>query len=276
MNTNIWKLFSLKGRVALVTGGGQNLGYDMAEALAEAGADVAITSRHLDKAQRAAKQLRKRTGRAILPLQLDVTSEEDITRVVRAAIAWKKRLDILVNNAGSRNADATTTAKYFDNGLEHEPLRDWEATMHSYLRGTFLCAKHVLPQMKKQKRGSIINISSISGMVGRQRWVYDGSPGMVGNTTDYSAAKAGVLGFTIDLAAQVGESGIRVNAISPGGFERGQPKEFLKRYNLLTPLGRMGTDGLDMKGAVVYLASDASGYVTAHNLVVDGGFTATK
>jgi NAD(P)-dependent dehydrogenase (short-subunit alcohol dehydrogenase family) len=113
-------------------------------------------------------------------------------------------------------------------------------------------------------------------MVGRQRWVYEGSPGMVGNTTDYSAAKAGVLGFTIDLAAQVGKSGIRVNAISPGGFERGQPKEFLRRYNLLTPLGRMGTDGLDMKGAVVYFASDASSYVTAHNLVVDGGFTATK
>src|ERR1041384_6681488 len=141
MNTNIWKLFSLKGRVALVTGGGQNLGYDMAEALAEAGADVGITSRHLDKAQRAAKQLAKRTGRKILPLQLDVTSEQDIARVVRTAISWKSRLDVLVNNAGSRNADAKRTEGYFDNGLEHEPIGDWEATMASYLRGTFLCTK---------------------------------------------------------------------------------------------------------------------------------------
>src|SRR2546425_12402267 len=99
MNTNIWKLFSLKGRVALVTGGGQNLGYDMAEALAEAGADVVITSRHLDKVQRAAKRLAKHTGRKILPLELDVTSDADIARVVRAAVAWKNRLDILVNNA---------------------------------------------------------------------------------------------------------------------------------------------------------------------------------
>ena len=276
MNTNIWKLFSLKGRVALVTGGGQNLGYDMAEALAEAGADVAITSRHLEKTQKVAKHLAKRTGRKILPLQLDVTSEADIARVVRTAIAWKNRLDILVNNAGSRNADPKVTASYFDNGLEKQPIGDWEATFASYLRGTFLCTKYALPQMKKQKRGSIVNITSISGIVGRQRWVYEGSPGMVGNTTDYSAAKAGVIGFTIDLAAQVGKSGIRVNAIAPGGFERGQPKEFLKRYNLLTPLGRMGTDGLDLKGAVVYLASDASSYVTGHNLVVDGGFTTTK
>lgn len=276
MNTNIWKLFSLKGRVALVTGGGQNLGYYMAEALAEAGADVAITSRRLEKAERAAKQIAKRTGRRMLPLELDVTSEMDIARVVRTAIAWKDRLDILVNNAGSRNAKPQRVADYFDNGFEDEPIEDWDATFNSYLRGTVLCTQRVLPQMKKQKRGSIINIASISGIVGRQRWVYHGSPDMVGNTTDYSAAKAAVFGLTQDLAAQTGQSGIRVNAISPGGFLRGQPREFIKRYSLLTPLGRMGTDNLDLKGAVVYLASDASAYVTSHNLTVDGGFTTTK
>lgn len=276
MNNHIWKLFSLKGRVAMVTGGARTLGYDMAEALAEAGADLIITSRHLDHAQRSAKKLARRTGRKILPLEMDLSSVGSIERAMRAALAWRKRLDVLVNNGGGRNADPKVTAKYFNNGLEHEPIADWDATFATYLRGLFLCTKLAIPQMKKQKRGSIINIGSISGLVGRQRWVYDGSPGMVGNTSDYSAAKGGVLGFTMDLAAQTGQSGIRVNVISPGGFERGQPKEFIRRYNLLTPMGRMGTDGLDMKGAVVFLASDASGYVTAHNLVVDGGFSATK
>lgn len=276
MNTNIWKLFSLKNRVALVTGGARTLGYDMAEALAEAGADVVITSRTLENARRSARALARRTGRRILPLEMDLASEESIRRAVRAAIAWRKRLDILVNNGGTRNGDPRLTAKYFNNGLEHEPVAEWDSTFATYLRGTFLCAKYVLPQMKKQKKGTIINIASISGMVGRQRWVYKGSPGLVGNTSDYSAAKAGVIGFTRDLAAQVGESNIRVNVISPGGFARNTPAKFLKNYNLLTPLGRMGTDGLDMKGAIVYLASDASSYVTAHNLVVDGGFTATK
>src|SRR5204862_100353 len=126
-------------------------------------------------------------------------SEKDIERVVRAAIAWKNRLDVLVNNAGGRNADVKVVRRYFDNGFERQPTADWDATFQSYLRGTFLCTKYALPQMKKQKRGSIINIASISGMVGRQRWVYEGSPGMVGNTTDYSAAKAGMFGFTMDL-----------------------------------------------------------------------------
>lgn len=276
MSNHVSQLFSLKGRVALVTGGARTLGYDMAQALAEAGADVVITSRHVENARKTAKKLAKQTGRKILPLEMDLASDDSIHRAVQAAIAWRKRLDVLVNNGGGRNADPKIVATYFDGNIENEPLADWDATMATYLRGTFLCCKYALAQMKKQKRGSIINIASISGMVGRQRWVYEGSPGMVGNTSDYSAAKGGVLGFTRDLAAQVGKFGIRVNAISPGGFLRGQPKEFLRRYNLLTPLGRMGADGLDMKGAAVYLASDASGYVTAHNLVVDGGFTETK
>lgn len=276
MNTHISQLFSLKGRVALVTGGARTLGYDMAEALAEAGADVVITSRFLANAQRSARTLAKQTGRQILPLELDLASEESVQSAFRTAIAWKKRLDILINNGGSRKIQrfvSTPTVRYFAGRPEDEPVEDWDATMTTYLRGTFLCCKYVLPQMKKQKRGSIINIASVSGMVGRSRWVYERSPAMVGNTCDYSAAKAGILGLTMDLAAQVGRSGIRVNAISPGGFLRGQHKEFVKRFTLLTMLGRMGTDRLDLKGAAVYLAADASSYVTAHNLVVDGGFS---
>ena len=128
--------------------------------------------------------------------------------------------------------------------------------------------------MKPAGAGSIVIIASMSGMIGRDRWVYEGSPDMVPNMTVYSAAKSGLIGFMRDLAAENGCHGIRANCISPGGFERGQPEEFIRRYNRLTPLGRMGKDGTDLKGAVAFLASEAAAYVTGHNLAVDGGFTA--
>ncbi|MBU0607366.1 MAG: SDR family oxidoreductase, partial [Armatimonadetes bacterium] len=141
------------------------------------------------------------------------------------------------------------------------------------LRGTFLCCRAAVPIMKAQGVGSIVIIASISGMVGRDRWVYEGSPDMIPNMNVYSAAKSGLIGYMRDVAAENGKYGIRANCISPGGFERGQPEEFIRRYSKQTPLGRMGKDGTDLKGAVVYLASEASGYVTGVNLPVDGGFT---
>jgi NAD(P)-dependent dehydrogenase (short-subunit alcohol dehydrogenase family) len=125
--------------------------------------------------------------------------------------------------------------------------------------------------MKKQGSGSIINIASIAGIIGRDRRVYPVEMPM--QSTDYAAAKAGVIGLTRDLAAYLGPAGVRVNAISPGGFERGQLKEFIEAYSDKTPLRRMGRDGIDIKGAILFLSSEASAYVTGHNLVVDGGFT---
>jgi NAD(P)-dependent dehydrogenase (short-subunit alcohol dehydrogenase family) len=127
--------------------------------------------------------------------------------------------------------------------------------------------------MKKQGGGSIINMSSITALVGRDRWVYDESKDMVPVTSDYSAAKAGVIGLTLDMAAQVGSSGIRVNAVLPGGFRRdAHPPEFVKRYSSCTMLGRMGEFDSDLKGAILFLAADASRYVTGQQLIVDGGF----
>ena len=123
--------------------------------------------------------------------------------------------------------------------------------------------------------GSVVNIASVTSLLGRDRIVYEGLE-MTPNPIPYTAAKAGVIGLTYDAAAYLGKYGIRVNAVSPGGFQRNQPEKFVKAYSERTMLGRMGRDGMDLKGAVVFLASDAAGYITGHNLYVDGGFSRFK
>jgi NAD(P)-dependent dehydrogenase (short-subunit alcohol dehydrogenase family) len=263
---HIKELLDLSGKVAMVTGGAQNLGLDMAEALGDAGADLVITSREPAKAESTAARLRKYLAGKVLPLGLNVVDEESVAAAFAAVMAEYGRLDVLVCNAGGAKLTGGTST-------DTMAAADWDYVTEVNLRGTFLCCRAALPIMKVQGSGSIIVIASISGMVGRDRWVYGGSPDMVPNMTVYSAAKSGLIGFTRDLAAENGQFGVRVNAISPGGFERGQPEEFIKRYSKQTPLGRMGKDGTDLKGAVVFLASDAAGYVTGVNLPVDGGFT---
>lgn len=265
---HIKELFDLTGRVAMVTGGAQNLGLDMAEALAEAGADLVITSRLAEKAEAEAAELQTYVPVKVLPMGLDVSDEGSVRRAFERVKEEYGRLDVLVCNAGGARltgAGSSTDAMSVD---------DWDYVIRVNMRGAFLCCRAALGLMKPQGSGSIVIIASMSGMIGRDRWVYEGSPDMIPNMTAYSAAKSGLIGFMRDLAAENGKYGIRANCISPGGFERGQPDDFIKRYNKQTPLGRMGTDGKDLKGAVVYLASDAAGYVTGHNLAVDGGFTA--
>ncbi|MGD9497945.1 MAG: SDR family NAD(P)-dependent oxidoreductase [Armatimonadota bacterium] len=265
---HIRELFDLTGRVAMVTGGAQNLGLDMAEALGEAGADLAITSREQAKAQRAAAELTRHCGVRVLPLGMDILDAAAVEDAFARVMAQFSRLDVLVNNAGG--ARLTSGGVTTDERSPH----DFEHVIRLNILGTFNCCRVAVRIMKGQGGGSIINIGSISGMVGRDRWVYIDSPDMIPNMCDYSAAKGGIIAYTRDLAAENGKHGIRVNSISPGGFERGQPEEFIRRYNMHTMLGRMGRDGVDLKGAVVFLASDASAYVTGVNLPVDGGFTA--
>jgi NAD(P)-dependent dehydrogenase (short-subunit alcohol dehydrogenase family) len=228
---------------------------------------LAITSRQLDKAERAAADLRAGGAGRVLPLAMDLMEDASVGAAFAAVMTEYGRLDVLVCNAGgARLSGGGVTADTRD-------ISDFEYVITINLRGTFFCVRHALPLMKAQGGGSIITVGSISGMVGRDRWVYEGSPDMIPNMSDYSAAKSGIIGYTRDLAADNGAHGIRVNCISPGGFERGQPEEFIRRYSKQTPLGRMGKDGTDLKGAVVFLASDAAAYVTGQNLAVDGGFT---
>ena len=266
-------LFSMEGRVAIITGGSEKLGASMAEALGRAGATVVITSRSLEKARKGAEAITSRSASKIIPRALDLTREEAIEAFFAGIHREYGRIDVLINNASGRGIQSGS-AEYANGQPELQPLRDWEYTLYHNVTNAFLCCKHALPFMKESRRGSIINISSIAALVGRDRWVYGQSPAMIPNTSDYNAAKAAMIGFTKDLAAQVGTHGIRVNAIAPGGFQHpSQPREFIERYASRTMLGRMGCIESDLQGAALFLASDASAYVTAHTLVVDGGFT---
>jgi len=257
--------FSLKGKVALVTGGARTLGYDMAEALAEAGAELVITSRERERAQESAARLHRDFGVAVLPLALDVRRYEEVAARINEAHGWKGRIDVLVNNAGG--GVGTGSPDLFERSPD-----DIQALIDTNLVGMLYCCKEVGRIMAAQRSGKIINIASIAALVGRDRKMYERNA-MRAQPIDYAAAKAGVVGLTLDLAAYLAPYGVYVNCISPGGFERGQPAGFIRDYSERTALGRMGRDGVDIKAAALFLASAASDYVTGHNLVLDGGFT---
>ena len=263
MHKEIETLFDLRGRVAFVTGGARHLGYDAAAVLAAAGCNVVITSRQLDAAQASAAQLEKTYGVAALPLQLDHTDADNVTQAVQQAQAWQNRIDILVNNAGGGSGNG----RLFDRKTE-----DIDKLIATNLTGALYCCREAARLMVETGYGKIINIASIAGMVGRDRRMYD-KVDMIGQPIDYAAAKGGVIGMTLDLAGLLSPQGVYVNAISPGGFARQLSEGFVQAYSDRTPLGRMGRDGIDLKGAILFLASSASDYVTGHNLVVDGGFS---
>ena len=260
-------LYDLRGEIALVTGGSRNFGAEMALGLAEAGATVAITARELDRARKGAEELKKQTGYEFIPFELELTDEASVIRLFSEIKDRFGRLDVLINNAGGHSKTACGL-------LEKETLQGWHDFIESNMTGTFLMLREYARLMMPLRTGSVINVASMAGLVGRDRKIYGDD--MTPNPIAYSAAKAGMIGLTTDTAAYLGPYGIRVNAISPGGFERTQPEHFIRDYSELTMLKRMGRAGFDLKGAAVFLASDASGYITGHNLVIDGGFTKYK
>lgn len=263
------ELFDLRGKVALVTGGARDLGLDMAGVLAEAGCDLVITSRKLSSAQKTAAHLQTLYHRETLPLALDVKNPSDVKEVARQAAQFKGHIDILINNAGGGVPGSG------GNLFERTPEEILELVSINLL-GTLYCCREIGALMAEQGRGKIINIASIAALVGRDRRVYERAQ-MRGQPVDYAAAKSGIVGLTRDLAGLLGPKGVHVNCISPGGFNRGNlPPKFVEEYSDRTPLGRMGRDGIDLKGAALFLASPASDYVTGQNLVVDGGFTLWK
>lgn len=264
---DVWDLFKLDNKVAFITGGAKNLGYDMALSLAQAGADVAITSRSLQEAEQSAARITELTGRQAIGLQLDVKDVKQIEAAVDHTLAIYGKIDILVNNAG--NVVSTVDNAPF----EKRPLSEWQHVIDVNLTGVFLCSQYVVSRaMKPAQSGNIINISSVAGITGKDRRVYTNT-NIGGSTIDYHAAKAGVINMTKDMAVYLAPDGIRVNCISPGPFGRNQSENFVEAYSRQIPMGRFGIEGKEMNGAVVYLASEASSYVTGHNLVVDGGLT---
>jgi NAD(P)-dependent dehydrogenase (short-subunit alcohol dehydrogenase family) len=247
-------LFDLTGRVALITGGGAGLGRQMAEGLAEMGANLVLCARKQERCEQAAEELRG-LGVATLGLGCDVTSPESIQLVVDAVVARFGGIDILINNAGtSWGAPA-----------EEMSLQHWNKVIATNLTGTFLCSQAVGKIMIGQRRGKIINIASIAGMAG--------SPEAL-DAIGYSASKGGVITMTQDLARKWATHGIYVNAIAPGWFPTRMSSAVIERnreaFLKSIPLGRFGNDH-DLKGAAVFLASSASDYVTGQVLVVDGG-----
>lgn len=265
---HLHELSSLKGRVAVVTGGAQNFGLEIATGLGEAGADLAITSRDLAKATRIAADLATKLGVRVFPIAMDLVNEEAVKQAFVAIHEHYGRIDVLVNNAGGHVPGSS-------GDVIDENLAAWNGYVQANLTGTFLCTREAARFMAERQGGSIINIASITSLIGRDRGIYADCAGMK-NPVGYTAAKAGVLGLTFDAAADLARFGIRVNAISPGGFERGQPAAFVGRYSDRTMLGRMGRDGWDLKGPVAFLASEAARYITGQNLLVDGGFTHLK
>lgn len=250
-------LFDLTGRVAVITGGSVGLGRQMAEGLAEMGTHLVLCARKKDRCQQAAEELQKR-GVQVLALGCDVKDPASIRAVAGTAVKHFGRIDILVNNAGTSWGAPT----------EDMTLEQWNKVIETNLTGTFLFAQAVGKVMIAQRRGKIINIASVAGLRGS-------SPKF--SAIGYSASKGGVVIFTKDLACKWGTYNIQVNAIAPGWFPTEMSGKVIERNkeNLLAdiPLGRFGGPN-DLKGAAIFLASDASDFVTGHILVVDGGQSA--
>ena len=265
--TDVMSMLSLSGKLALVTGGSQNFGEEIAIGMAEAGARVIITSRDPAKAEQGAAKMNGKFPGRFIGKTMDLRNEDSIAALLASVRDEFGPLDILVNNAGGHSPEACGF-------LERESLNGWNTFIETNLTGTFLMIREYARLMMPHRYGCIVNIASISSLLGRDRSVYPA--GMTPNPIAYTAAKAGIIGLTYDAAAYLGAYGIRVNAVSPGGFERTQPESFIQAYSARTMLGRMGRQGHDLKGAVVFLASEAASYVTGHNLYVDAGFSRYK
>lgn len=272
----IQEKFDLTGRVAVVTGGAGLLGAEFCRTLAEAGAAVAVVELNGEAAHKVVDGLTKAGYRA-KAIPADITKPDSVNALVDSVLAHFGRLDVLVNSAAlDPKFDSDAAAKGIAPGaFEDYPLADWNAAMSVNLTGMFLVTQAcVRPMIAQGKKGSIINICSTYGLNGPDQRIYikDGKR-VAYKPVYYTVSKAGVLGFTKYLAAYYAETEIRVNALTPGGVFNDHEEYFVKNYSAKTILGRMAKKD-EMNGALLFLASDASSYMTGNNLVVDGGWMA--
>jgi 3-oxoacyl-[acyl-carrier protein] reductase len=244
----------LDGKVAIVTGGGRGLGKVFCLSMAEEGAKVVVADILYQEAEQTAEEIQARDGSAI-SLKVDVTSEEDTLRMAEETVKQLGRIDILVNNAAMYYG---ITRKLF----AEIPVAEWDKLMTVNLKGAFLCCRAVFPQMKKQQKGKIINMASETAFTGSKNFIH------------YVTSKGGIVSFTRALAAEVGQYGIRVNAIAPGFTDTEASRTLtadIAKYNVsLTPLRRL-EQPQDLIGSLIFFASDESDFITGQTLVVDGG-----
>jgi NAD(P)-dependent dehydrogenase (short-subunit alcohol dehydrogenase family) len=253
--------FRVDGQVALVTGGAGTIGRSLCAALAEAGATVICAARHLDRCEEVVESIR-RDGWIALALPLDLANPDSIDDLYQSARERAGSVDILVNNAVSQ----------VPGHVERYSVEAWEAAMAVDATGFFKMTQVCLNGMLEKGRGNIITVASILGTVAAEARLYP-ARGIEGFRPSYFFTKAGVVGFTRFIATAYADRNIRANCISPGGVETDPPRADAGAFIDRVPMKRLAQPD-DLKGAVAYLASDASAYVTGHNLIVDGGYTA--
>ena len=273
-SSRIQSLFDLSGRVAIVTGGAGMLGYHHGTILAAAGANVILLDLARTSPWIRAEQLQVAHGTECLGLAADITSEESLLKVRDAILDKFGRIDILINNAANNpKVEADPQGKQWSR-LENFPLDVWNADIAVGLTGAFLCSRIFGTEMAKRARGVIVNVSSDLGVIAPDQRLYrkDGIPEdqQPVKPITYSVVKTGLIGLTRYLSTYWTAQQIRVNAISPGGVFAGQPQEFTSKLHQLIPMGRMANED-EYEGAILFLCSDASSYMTGHNLIVDGG-----
>jgi NAD(P)-dependent dehydrogenase (short-subunit alcohol dehydrogenase family) len=265
------ELFSLKNKTAIVTGALGLIGKKHCEALAMAGANVVVADLNESEAQKFAQKL----GANHMGVGLDVTNENSVKSANEIILKNFLKIDILVNNAAINDMFENPAMAKELSAFENYPVEFFRKSMDVNVTGVFLCSQIFGTEMAKKGSGSIINIASTYGMVGPDQNIYKNENGKQTfyKSAAYPASKGAVINFTRFLAAYWGKNGLRVNTLSPGGVENGQDTFFTQNYMAKTPLGRMAKAD-DYQGALIFLASDASAYMTGANLVVDGGWTA--
>ena len=261
---SVAELMDLKGRVALITGGAGHIGSAAGDALAELGANIVVLDLAQDACTQTANRIHETYGVETFPLAADMTKDHSISQQIADRFG---RLDILLNCAA---LVGTSDVKGWAVPFAQQETESWAMALDANLTAPFGLVQSCAELLENSGHGSVIHISSIYGMIGPDMRLYKGTDG--GNPAAYAASKGGAIQITRWLATVMAPK-VRVNSISPGGIWRGQAESFHEEYVSRTPMGRMAAEE-DFKGAISYLASDMSAYVTGHNLVVDGGWTA--
>jgi len=264
---SIPELMSLSGRTAVVTGGAGHIGHAIAEALAEAGATIVLVDRQANELLRSAELIREKTGTRVETFELELADETAVRALPPMVENLCGGLDILVNCAAFVG---TSQLEGWAVPFEQQQSAAWRAAFEVNVTSVFELVQASLPFLKRSGKGTVINVSSLYGIVGPDWRLYEGTA--MGNPAAYGASKGALSQLTTWLATTVAPA-VRVNTISPGGVWRNQPPQFVERYTERTPLGRMANEE-DFKGAALFLASDMSAYVTGQNLIVDGGWCA--
>ena len=259
--------FSVKGKVIIITGALGLLGSTYVEGFSQEGANVVIVDLNAGLCNQKAEETAQRYGTESLGIGCDIANKEEVERMVKIVVSKYGRIDVLINNAAIQT-------EHFFAPFEEYSVEDWDKVMSVNVTGMFLCSQAVGKEMEKKEKGSIINVSSIYGVVAPDQRIYDGafySGRQINTPPVYSTSKGAVISLTRYLATYLAKYGIRVNTVTPGGVYSGQNEIFVNKYSERCPLGRMAKPE-EIFNAVYFLACDASSYITGHNLIVDGGW----